>query len=40
MSGLNEPLTRLQFLNIVVFSSLVYFCPTIVNGLGYTSIQA
>jgi hypothetical protein len=24
----------------VVISSLVYFCPTIVNGLGYTSVQA
>lgn len=29
-----------QFLDVVVFSSLVYFCPTIVNGLGYTSIHA
>ncbi|KAL6243467.1 hypothetical protein RBB50_009459 [Rhinocladiella similis] len=28
------------FLDVVVFSSLVYFCPTIVNGLGYTSIHA
>ncbi|OQD85593.1 hypothetical protein PENSOL_c097G05563 [Penicillium solitum] len=26
--------------NVIVVSSLVYFCPTIVAGLGYTSIEA
>ncbi|KAL3462048.1 major facilitator superfamily domain-containing protein [Aspergillus heterothallicus] len=25
--------------NVIVFQGLVYFCPTIVNGLGYSSIQ-
>ncbi|KAF2120999.1 major facilitator superfamily domain-containing protein [Lophiotrema nucula] len=28
------------YANVVVISSLIYFCPTIVNGLGYSSVQA
>lgn len=37
-----QPVTNItiQFTNVVIVSSLVYFCPTIVAGLGFSSIQA